>query len=246
MALMVQNIFFGYSSSTRILDNISFEVSQGKVFCVLGASGSGKSTLLRIIAGLLPDGKNSNFSGEVKFSNQNINNLKLTGELAFMFQEPTLMNNLTVEENIEFPFRLLNRIPQISIEDTIKIVGLTDSIKKYPKELSGGMKTRTALARSFITRPKLLLLDEPFSALDLGWRNTLYEELKTLQKRDTTTIIIVTHDIDEALEISDNILILSHNGNMLQTYDVSTTNKSEIAKEAKKIIIDDHLTSVAI
>jgi ABC-type nitrate/sulfonate/bicarbonate transport system ATPase subunit len=246
MALKVQNISFGYSSNTQILDNISFEVSHGKVFCVLGASGSGKSTLLRIIADLLPDNKSSYFSGKVQFNNQNINKLKLTGKLAFMFQEPTLMNNLTVEENIEFPFRLLNKMPQTSVEDTIKIVGLTDSTKKYPKELSGGMKTRTALARSFITQPKLLLLDEPFSALDLGWRNTLYGELKTLQKRDNTTIIIVTHDIDEALEISDKVLILSHNGSMLQTYDVTATNKSEIAEEAKKIVIDDHQISVTV
>lgn len=246
MALIVQNINFGYSSSTQILDNVSFEVFHGKVFCVLGASGSGKSTLLRIIAGLLPDNKSSYFSGEVNFDEKNISKLKLTGELAFMFQEPTLMNNLTVKDNIQFPFQLLNKKPQYCIEDTIKIVGLTDSTKKYPQELSGGMKTRTALARSFITRPKLLLLDEPFSALDLGWKNTLYRELAILQKRDNTTIIIVTHDIEEALEISDNILILSHNGRVLQTYDVNEISKSDISKEAKEIIISDHLKSATI
>ena len=245
MALIVENIHFGYSSAIKILDNISFDVSFGKVFCVLGASGSGKSTLLRVIAGILPDNRNNCFSGDVKFNELNISKIKLDGALAFMFQEPTLMNNLTVKENIEFPFRLLNKIPQTPVEDTIRIVGLTDSMNKYPKELSGGMKTRTALARSFVTRPKLLLLDEPFSALDLGWRNTLHGELKTLQKRDNTTVVIVTHDIDEALEISDKILILGHNGNVLQTYDVTSTNKSDIAIEAKKTIIEDHQISVA-
>lgn len=246
MFLKVQNVHFAYNGTHRVLADISFNIAKGETLCVLGASGSGKSTLLKIIAGLLPRHVSDSYKGMVEFDNGGIDALKASGGLAYMFQEAALMNNQTVKANIEFPLKLLKQSPYTSIEDTIKIVGLTNSTDKYPKELSGGMKTRTALARSFVTRPELLLLDEPFSALDLGWKNTLHQELKTLQRRDVTTTIIVTHDVEEALDIANKILILSHSGKILRTFDTTRDDKEMIASIASKIIIEDHQASVVL
>ena len=240
MSLTVNNISFSYSQGQQVLDNISFSVKPGEIVCFLGASGCGKSTLMKIIAGLLPNNKKNIISGSVIFNEESVDELKEKGKLSFMFQEPTLMPNLSVKQNIQFPTKILKKSFHYSVEDTIKIVGLTDSMNKLPKDLSGGMKTRTALARCFVTQPSLLLLDEPFSSLDYARRNSLYIELKTLQERDNTAIVMVTHNIDEAMELADRVILLGHNGKVIREY---SFNKSVSTKRIATL--DDGTKSLA-
>lgn len=240
MSLQVENISFGYAKGHLILQDISFCVNAGETFCILGASGSGKSTLLKIIAGLLPNSKKNIYSGSVTFNSKSVEALKMSGSLSYMFQEPALLPNLTVQGNIELPTRILRKSFHYSVQDTIKTVGLGASIEKYPRDLSGGMRTRTALARSFITQPSVLILDEAFSSLDVGWQSSLYAELKTLQKRDNTAVVLVTHNVDEAIELADKIFILSHTGTLLQQYDLCKADVEQVRKFAKEIILQDH------
>lgn len=150
------------------------------------------------------------------------------------------MPNLTVSENIALPLQILGGSNNGTFENIINTVGLSEATNKFPKDLSGGMKTRTALARSFITNPKLLLLDEPFSALDLGWKNTLYKELNALQAANNTCVVMVTHDIEEAVELGSRILVLSHSGAGIAEYTPNATNKETLRKEIKDVVLKDH------
>src|SRR5690242_3282659 len=150
MSLSVRNISFGYNMDRIVLDDISFDVPKGETVSVLGVSGSGKSTLLRVISGLLKSTKKNQHSGSATFNGSSVNVLTNSGELSFMFQESALMPNLNVRENVELPLRILNRNSRARVDELIKLVGLNEAEKKFPKDLSGGMKTRTALARSFI------------------------------------------------------------------------------------------------
>jgi NitT/TauT family transport system ATP-binding protein len=139
-----------------------------------------------------------------------------TGYLSFMFQEPSLMPNLNVRDNIEFPLRLRGESVDIDFVDSlISTVGLKEHQNKLPKELSGGMKTRVSLARAFVTKPELLLLDEPFSALDISWRYEMYTYLDKIKEKLSTTVILVTHDIQEAVLLADKILVLSKEGRII-------------------------------
>ncbi len=244
MGLQVNKVSFGYTTGSIIIDDISFEVKAGGTLCILGASGSGKSTLLKVIAGLLPASPKHHLTGSVAFDGAEMQSLKEKGGLSFMFQEPGLMPNLTVMGNVEFPARLLNRSFRRSAEETISTVGLLPALNKFPGELSGGMQTRTALARSFITQPRLLLMDEAFSSLDQGWRYDLYRELKQLQQRDTTTVVMVTHDIDEALELADLIYVVSYKGRLLKILDNHPGLKESLRIVLKDLITQDHLLAV--
>lgn len=239
MSLSVRNITFGYNKEKITLADISFKVINGETVSILGVSGSGKSTLLRTISGLVTSTTSNYFTGEIFFNGLPLSELTNAGTLSFMFQEPALMPNLNVRENVELPLRILNRYNKLKVDEIIQLVGLTDSQKKLPKDLSGGMKTRTALARSFINSPKLLLLDEPFSTLDVGWRAKLYPELKTLQSANNTTIVLVTHDIDEAVELSQRILILGRKGKIIAELIRNSDTKESVAAKAKEIIVAD-------
>ena len=144
-------------------------------------------------------------------------------------------------ENIALPFRIKGILnSQEKVDAVIETVGLTAFKNYLPKSLSGGMKTRVSLARSFITQPELLLLDEPFSALDVAWKTEIYEELKTLKEKFNTTVLFVTHNIDEALALSNKVLILGVDGNIIKDYVVSDNNKQELFKEIHQTIINDH------
>lgn len=240
MSLVIKNITFGYDKKKTILADISFDVPKGQTVSILGVSGSGKSTLLRIISGLLKSNSKNQFSGEAIFNGIPIHQLKNVGELSFMFQDPTLMPNLSVRKNIELPLRILNRLSKSKVDEIIQLVGLKDYQEKLPKNLSGGMKTRTALARSFITSPKLLFLDEPFSGLDLAWRTKIHSELLILQKTSDTTVVLITHDVDEAVELSQRVLILGRKGKIIADFGTDAQLNRTIAAKAKNLIIADH------
>ncbi|MBK7233551.1 MAG: ATP-binding cassette domain-containing protein [Saprospiraceae bacterium] len=158
-----------------------------------------------------------------------------------MFQEATLMPHLTVRENIELPLKIKGSNSPQKIAELIKAVGLEEYANYLPQQLSGGMKTRVALARAFVTEPELLLLDEPFSALDIGWKSDLYKRLVSLFH---TTLVIVTHDVQEAILLADEIIVLNRKGSIETKYPVNsalniTDRVNDIAGFVKKEVFND-------
>ena len=207
MAILCTNISFTYNVAQSVLQGISFKLEKGKTLAIVGASGCGKSTLLRILSGIL-----TNYKGEISIDGLTPDQYRQTGQLAFMFQEATLMPHLTVKQNIELPLKIKGNTNEQKIINLIKAVGLEEYSSYLPKQLSGGMKTRVALARSFSTNPELLLLDEPFSALDIAWKSKLYAELEKLREETDTTVIVVTHDVQEALLLADHVIVMNSFG----------------------------------
>lgn len=198
----------------EVLKGISLNIEQGEFVSLLGPSGCGKSTLLRCLSGLetidrgtfVLDGKDVT---ETPAQNRNI---------GMVFQQYSLFPNMTVEENLSFP-PTIQKMPKADqkakIDDVLEIVGLTDKKKAYPGNLSGGQQQRVALARAIISRPKVLLLDEPLSAIDAKLRKNLQIEIRRIQQELNITTIFVTHDQDEAMSMSDRICLLN-NGNIEQ------------------------------
>jgi len=241
MKIEIQNITFGYDKSRNIINDLSLNSNDDKVVAIVGVSGCGKSTLMRLISGLIVIEKDNFFEGKITVNELSPVEYRQRGKLSFMFQEPALLPNLSVYENIALPFRIKGILnSQEKVDAVIETVGLTAFKNYLPKSLSGGMKTRVSLARSFITQPELLLLDEPFSALDVAWKTEIYEELKTLKEKFNTTVLFVTHNIDEALALSNKVLILGVDGNIIKDYVVSDNNKQELFKEIHQTIINDH------
>lgn len=192
-------------SHLPVLDNISFRVNECEFICVLGPSGSGKSTLLRILAGLIPY-----TSGKVKIEGEEIK--KPRSGTGVVFQDSNLMPWRTVIENIRLPLEIKkidhNEIQTLAIE-MIKLVGLEGFKNSYPLQLSGGMSQRVAIARALIQDPNILLLDEPFGSLDAITRERMGEELLRIWNTKKKTVIMITHNIQEALFLADRILVLS-------------------------------------
>lgn len=218
----ISNLNFQYTSERKILNNISLSLQKSQTLAIVGASGCGKSTLLRIISGILPNTDSGVLSGEIKIDGLTPDTYRQAGKLSFMFQEATLMPNLTVWENIAFPLKIRGEKKESyakKVDELINTVGLEIARDYLPKQLSGGMKTRVALARAFVTDPELLLLDEPFSALDIGWKSDLYN---TLVQLPNTTKVIVTHDVQEAILLADKILVLNRNGESQDTTEVDS------------------------
>ena len=212
MFLNCQNINFAYTSEKKVLNDISFSLSKGETLAIVGASGCGKSTLLRILSSILPHAKGNSLKGEISIDSLTPDQYRQTGKLAFMFQEATLMAHLTARQNIELPLRIKGNPNEQKTNNLIKAVGLDEYSNYLPKQLSGGMKTRVALARSFSTNPELLLLDEPFSALDIAWKSKLYVELEKLREETNTTVVVVTHDVQEALLLADYVIVMNSFG----------------------------------
>lgn len=191
-----------------VLNNVSIEIKQGEFFTLLGPSGCGKTTLLRMIAGFItPD------SGKILLEGKNIINLPPEKRpLHTIFQSYALFPHLTVFDNIAFPLRMAKWdkakiTPQV--EELLEDVQMSKFAKRYPHELSGGQKQRVAIARSLVDRPKLLLLDEPLSALDARLREHMHVELVKLQEETGVTFIYVTHDQKEALALSSRVAVLN-------------------------------------
>ncbi len=212
-ALKIDGVRKHYGN-TPVLEDVSFEVGHGELVSLLGPSGCGKSTLLRAIAGLIPLDQ-----GEIWIGEREVSRLAPKDrEVGMVFQSYALFPNLTVFENIAFGLRV-KRIKEAEIKkrvaDLISLVHLEGKEGFYPRQLSGGQQQRVALARSLAVQPKVLLLDEPFSALDAKIRKNLQEELRALQQALHITTILVTHDQEEALSISDRLFVMEQ-GRILQ------------------------------
>ena len=187
----------------QVLENINFEVASGELICLLGPSGCGKTTLLRIIAGL-----EKKAAGQILL-NGDVKNA--TGsERGMIFQEPRLFPWLTLEENVAFGIkgRYEKRLLQTIVQELLEIVGLSDFAKAWPNQLSGGMAQRAAIARALAADPLILLLDEPFAALDAQTRTKLQSDFLNLWQSTHKTCIHVTHDIDEALILGQRIIVM--------------------------------------
>lgn len=185
--------------------NISFTVSSGEFLCIVGPSGSGKTTLLQILAGLLPPTK-----GQVWLAGALLT--KPQPEISIVFQKPNLMPWRTVLDNVLLPLQL-QAVPTHEArrrgQEALALVGLSEFASAYPKQLSGGMEQRVAVARALIQQPTILLLDEPFGALDALTRERLNLELLRLWQSRKLTAVMVTHNIQEAVFLADRVLVLS-------------------------------------
>jgi ABC-type nitrate/sulfonate/bicarbonate transport system ATPase subunit len=189
---------------TLALDGVSLEVSAGELVSVIGPSGCGKSTLLRLLAGLEPPS-----SGEVWVGSEQIR--EPNAERGLVFQDPNLFPWLTVRRNVQAGLKARGILHQKrgEVAEFIRLVGLESFANAYPHHLSGGMAQRAALARALINHPKVLLLDEPLGALDAFTRMRMQDEVLRLWEARGTTMLLVTHDIDEAIYMSDRILTMS-------------------------------------
>ncbi len=190
-------------------DNVSFNIEKGKLVALLGPSGSGKTTLLRMIAGL----ENPN-AGDILIDGKRVNDVPASKRgIGFVFQNYALFRYMTVFENVAFGLELM-KVPKKQIKERVsellKLTGLAGMEKRYPNQLSGGQRQRVAFARALAPNPQVLLLDEPFAAIDAKVRSELRTWLKEMVTKLGITSIFVTHDQDEAVEVSDEIIIVNH------------------------------------
>ena len=208
MYLRIKDVSMKYDNK-EVLKNIDFELNEGELICVLGPSGCGKTTLLNIIGGFIPD-----YEGDIVLSNNNISNVPPEKRpISTVFQSYGLFSHKNVIENVSYGLKFLklskNEILEKS-EDVLKKVGLEGYDKKRISELSGGEQQRVAIARSLVLNPKVLLLDEPFSNLDVHLRGVMRDEVKRIQKQFGITMVVVTHDQEDAFRLADRILVLNN------------------------------------
>lgn len=194
----VSKTFYTEIGALDVLEDITFNLNEGEIIAIVGPSGSGKSTLLNIISKLIEPTE-----GEIY----------VDGEIGYMFQRDHLFNWRTVWKNIMLGLEIKKEKNQENIDKTKELLtkyGLIDFINSYPQELSGGMRQRIALIRTLATNPQVLLLDEPFSALDYQTRINVSEDIFKMIKDSNVSAILVTHDISEAIAMADRVIVLSH------------------------------------
>lgn len=209
MSVTLKNVSRTFGNSIAV-KNIDLHVEQGEIIGLLGTSGCGKSTLLRAISGL-----DTGYRGEILLNGEEKRGVnESTG---FIFQESRLFPWLTVEENVAFGLKeTAEEKRYIIVQNILNTMSLEGKEKYYPRELSGGMAQRVAIARSLVTKPEFLLLDEPFSSLDAFTKMQLQDLLLDIWEEIQTTMILVTHDIDEALYLCDRIVVLSGQPGQIQ------------------------------
>lgn len=201
----VKKVFPIHNSNIEVLANIDLDIADGEIVSIVGGSGCGKSTLLRIISGL-----DFATSGEIDIDGKKVEGSEKRN-IGVVFQEPRLFPWCTVEKNIEFGIteKLSKEEKKEKVKYYIDLVGLNGFEKALPHQLSGGMQQRVNIARSLINEPKALLLDEPFGALDAFTKINLQNEVLKIWEKKKTTLIIVTHDIDEAIFMGNRVVVMS-------------------------------------
>ena len=206
--LKVEGLSKTYVAGKPVFADVSFAIDKGEFVCIIGHSGCGKTTVLNVLAGL-----DTATSGNCFMDNREISGPSL--ERGVVFQSHALMPWLTVRSNIAFA--VVSRWPDWSksqvnehVEKFVAMVGLMPAIDKKPSQLSGGMKQRVGIARAFAIQPKMLLLDEPFGALDALTRGTIQDELMTIVRDTQQTVFMITHDVDEAILLADRIILMTN------------------------------------
>jgi len=211
-------------SPVRALDDVSFAVDPGEFVCVVGPSGCGKTTLFRIIAGLTEA-----TDGEIRVAGAPVTGP--TTDMGVVFQEYHLFPWLTVEENVGFGLERTDRTAaerERRVDEMLDLVGLAEFRDSYPKSLSGGMKQRVAIARSLAVDPELLLMDEPFGAVDAQTREMLQRELLDVWASTGKTVLFVTHDVAEAVTLADRIVVMAAEpGRIAEIVDVDVSRPRE-------------------
>ncbi|CUU25458.1 putative ABC transport system, ATP-binding protein [Duffyella gerundensis] len=229
--------------ATQIFEQIDFSAREGELVTLLGPSGCGKSTLLRCLAGLTEVD-----SGEILLQGSNIVPLppqKRT--IGMVFQSYALFPNMTVEKNVAFGLKMQKLSTETirqRVGEALEMVELNEFARRYPHQLSGGQSQRVALARSLVTRPRLLLLDEPLSALDARIRRHLREQIRRIQQELKLTTLFVTHDQEEALSMSDRIVLMNR-GKIVQNGDAETLYTQPVNLFAAGFIGNYNLLSAA-
>ncbi len=206
--LKIEKLSKAYSAARPVFSDVSFTLERGEFVCIIGHSGCGKTTILNVLAGL-----DEATSGHVFMDGREVSGPSL--ERGVVFQGHALMPWLTVRQNIAFAVK--SRWPDmptpkvnVHVEKFVSMVGLSHAIDKKPSQLSGGMKQRVGIARAFAIQPKMLLLDEPFGALDALTRGTIQDELMQIVRDTQQTVFMITHDVDEAILLADRILLMNN------------------------------------
>ena len=218
--LEVNNLSKNYQTiegEIKAIDNISFALDKEEVLCIVGSSGCCKSTLLNILAGL-----DNSYSGQIKFNNE--------AKIGYMLQEDALFPWLNILDNACLGLDIEKKKTKENIEFVKELLikyGLGDFLEKYPHELSGGMRQRVALIRTLALKPDILMLDEPFSALDYVSRLSVSDDVLKIIKSEKKSVIMITHDLAEAISIADRVIVLSMRPAKIKSvYEINLTNKS--------------------
>lgn len=212
MFIHLENISKSYrnskTESLQVLKDITLSVEKGSIVGILGKSGCGKSTLLKVIAGLLPFE-----SGNYMINNQSIHEFLENNNIGFVFQKATLFPWKNLYKNLLFPVEIMNNVitsaDKTKADELLEKFKISDFKKYYPKQLSGGMLQRASVARTFMLEPEILLLDEPFNAIDEQTREELWVDFRRFWKNEGTTVLLVTHSIREVVFFSDVVHVIS-------------------------------------
>ncbi|MCI8382126.1 MAG: ABC transporter ATP-binding protein [Lachnospiraceae bacterium] len=211
-----------------VLDDVSFDVREGEFLCIVGPTGCGKTTFLNCLTGIY-----STTAGEILVDGKQIDCRK--NNISYIMQESSTMDWLTVEQNIRFGLEI-KKMPQTLVkertDEMLEIVGLKEYRKYYPRQLSISMLQRTVIARAFATYPELLLMDEPYGQLDLDLRFKLEDELLKLWQRTKTTVVFITHNVEEAVYLGERIMVLTNKPTGVKTIlDCDIPHPRDVADE---------------
>lgn len=215
--LLIEDLDFKYSTQ-KILNNINLKLDKGEIISIIGPSGSGKSTLMKILSGIL-----SNYSGKVFIDDKKLN--PKIHNIGFIPQHYGLLPWKNIFNNIKLSMNIKKIKDEKIIFDLSKSLGIKDILNKYPSQISGGQKQRVAIARTFAINPSLLLMDEPFSALDAINREFLQEKFLSVWEQEEFTTILVTHSVEESLFLSKKVFILNKNGSLSKGFENSFFGK---------------------
>ena len=228
-------------SQFTAIDDVSLQIDKGEFLAVIGPSGCGKSTVLRILAAL-----EQPTSGVVEIEGSPPQQLVMAHRMGVAFQDHALLPWLTVTQNLALPFHLANRqVDDVRVRELIELVGLTGFEHSHPRQLSGGMRQRASIARALALRPDLLLLDEPFGALDAVTRRQMNRELQGIWMEQKITTLLVTHGVDEAVFLADRVIVMAAKpGRIVESLRVPLPRPRNIAMTTTQEFhsLVDHLT----
>jgi NitT/TauT family transport system ATP-binding protein len=225
----------GHGSSVQALLDVSLSVGEGEFISFVGPSGCGKSTLLRLVSGL-----DRPSAGEITFDGASVS--APLPAMGMTFQQPTLLPWRTVMQNVLLPFELMGIKPserRDRANSLIQLVGLNGFEHRFPHELSGGMQQRVGICRSLVTDPKILVMDEPFAALDLLTRDEMAVELSRVSQREAVTTVFVTHSINEAVYLSDRVVVMTPRpGRVAQVLKIDAPRPRAVSIEESPLMLD--------
>lgn len=251
--ITASGLSFSYDGKSPVLSEISLEIEARAIYGVLGVSGCGKSTLLKVMAGLLPRAGAGNIKGLIQIDGVPPEVFRRTRGIGFVFQEFSLLPYLTVEGNIQWGVDkarstgVAGHVVEGAVEEALQQVGLERARHSLPSALSGGMKARTAIGRAIASRPPLLLIDEAISSLDVGWRISLYRQLRALRDVYGLTIVFVSHDLEEAYDLADALVVLNPSGALAGVFAMHADRnlKEQELANVRRALLESHPANIS-